>query len=174
MRMRSPRIEPPENGLDGSIATMPTLRRDARTAAASFETSVDLPLPGTPVMPTTCARPARAKSASSAGRASAAPDSARVRRRAMARTSPASTPATRSCDGRYATASASEACVHLAEHFTVVDDPARLEVGARERAGRHDLDLGAEPEHAQQLALRFVAHRGGHHECRGVGFDADE
>ena len=59
MRMRSPRIAPPEYGLDGSTATMPTLSPRSRIRRASLPTSVDLPLPGTPVMPTTCARPAR-------------------------------------------------------------------------------------------------------------------
>ena len=60
-------------------------------------TSVDLPLPGTPVMPTTCARPGVARRSR---RAPAAlrrrPPSARVSSRAMARVSPASTPATSS------------------------------------------------------------------------------
>ena len=59
MRMRSPRMEPPEKGLDGSTAMMPTLRPDFRTSATSLDTSVDLPLPDTPVTPTTWARPAR-------------------------------------------------------------------------------------------------------------------
>jgi hypothetical protein len=57
MRMRSPRMAPPENGLDGSMATMPTLRPSARSVRASRATSDDLPQPGTPVMPTTCAWP---------------------------------------------------------------------------------------------------------------------
>ena len=48
--------------------------RSRRIAAASFATSVDLPLPGTPVMPTTCARPACAEH--------------RVERRARLRRSP--------------------------------------------------------------------------------------
>ena len=85
-------------GDDGSIATMPTRRPVRRISAASFATSVDLPLPGTPVMPTTCARPAWRKIASSAGRHSSSPASARVSSRAIARTSPASTPGTRSSD----------------------------------------------------------------------------
>ena len=58
MRTRSPRIEPPEYGLDGSMATMPTRCPRARNSAVSRATSVDLPLPGTPVRPITCARPA--------------------------------------------------------------------------------------------------------------------
>src|SRR5512134_248560 len=58
MRMRSPRIAPPENGLEGSIATMPTVRPVDRNCWASARTMVDLPLPGTPVIPMVWARPA--------------------------------------------------------------------------------------------------------------------
>ncbi len=59
MRMRSPRIAPPEYGLDGSMATMPTFSPRSRKTAVSFATSVDFPLPGTPVRPMTWAEPAR-------------------------------------------------------------------------------------------------------------------
>jgi hypothetical protein len=59
IRMRSPRIEPPEYGLEGSTAMMPTFEPAARKRSASADTSVDFPLPGTPVSPMTCARPAR-------------------------------------------------------------------------------------------------------------------
>ena len=54
----SPRIAPPENGLEGSIAMMPTLRPSFRMVSTNLLTSVDFPLPGTPVSPTMCARPA--------------------------------------------------------------------------------------------------------------------
>ena len=59
MRMRSPRIAPCENGDDGSTATMPTLRPSSRCALASRPTSVDLPTPAEPVMPTVRAPPVR-------------------------------------------------------------------------------------------------------------------
>ena len=57
MRIRSPRIAPPEKGLVGSTATMATVRPRLRSWLASLSTSVDLPAPGGPVMPTTWARP---------------------------------------------------------------------------------------------------------------------
>src|SRR2546425_9446392 len=57
MRIRSPRIAPPENGDDGSTATMPTVRPRARATTASARASVLLPLPGAPVTPTIWARP---------------------------------------------------------------------------------------------------------------------
>ena len=59
MRMRSPRTAPPLIGLDGSIAITAIAWPCASQAPSSASTSVDLPLPGTPVMPTTQARPAR-------------------------------------------------------------------------------------------------------------------
>ena len=57
MRMRSPRIAPPENGLEGSTATTAMRALDSRYAPASRFTSVLLPPPGGPVIPITCARP---------------------------------------------------------------------------------------------------------------------
>ena len=59
MRMRSPRTAPPVKGLDGSTAMTPTLAPSARSLAVSLSTSVDLPAPGGPVTPSTCARPRR-------------------------------------------------------------------------------------------------------------------
>jgi len=48
MRMRSPSIAPPENGLEGSTATTPTdLPRRVNSPISSL-TSVDLPAPGAP------------------------------------------------------------------------------------------------------------------------------
>src|SRR5262245_4906910 len=118
MRMRSPSIDPPENGLDGSIATIATRRPLLRIDAASLATSVDLPLPGTPVMPTTCARPAWRKIWSSASRDSRAPDSARVSSRAIERRSPLSAPATSSVDGMYAIRNEQLACAALGDYFS--------------------------------------------------------
>ena len=57
MRIRSPRIAPPEYGEEGSTATMPTVSPRARAAVARARASVLLPLPGLPVRPITCARP---------------------------------------------------------------------------------------------------------------------
>ena len=59
IRIRSPRRAPPVKGDDGSTAMIPTVRPRARAARASARTSVLLPLPAAPVMPTTCARPPR-------------------------------------------------------------------------------------------------------------------
>src|SRR5450432_203627 len=59
MRMRSPRIAPPVKGEEGSTATMPTRFPSDRHSCARRCTSVDLPAPGGPVIPTTRARPVR-------------------------------------------------------------------------------------------------------------------
>src|SRR2546426_683754 len=73
MRMRSPRIAPPVNGLVGSTARTPTVFPCARRWATRRSTSVLFPAPGFPVMPTICARPVRGQSsrriASASGRA---------------------------------------------------------------------------------------------------------
>ena len=61
MRIRSPRIAPPEKGDDGSTAMMPTFRPRARALRASAAVSVDLPAPGEPVRPVTRAPPVRGK-----------------------------------------------------------------------------------------------------------------
>ena len=91
MRMRSPSTAPPVIGLDGSIAITATRRPCASQAPSSASTSVDLPLPGTPVTPTTRALPARAASvACAASRAPGPSSSISVSRRAIARRSPAS------------------------------------------------------------------------------------
>ena len=58
MRTRSPRIAPPVNGDDGSMASTATsLARRARTWPISALVSVDLPAPGAPVIPTVYASP---------------------------------------------------------------------------------------------------------------------
>ena len=61
MRTRSPSTAPPVMGLDGSMAMTATCRPRSSHAPSSALTRLDLPLPGTPVMPTTRARPARAR-----------------------------------------------------------------------------------------------------------------
>ena len=58
MRTRSPSSAPPVIGLDGSTAITATVRPALRTSAISDATSVDLPAPGGPVIPTRCALPA--------------------------------------------------------------------------------------------------------------------
>jgi hypothetical protein len=52
MRTRSPRIAPPENGEDGSIASTATRSPADRTVVTSALVSVDFPAPGAPVTPT--------------------------------------------------------------------------------------------------------------------------
>jgi hypothetical protein len=58
MRIRSPRMAPPVIGLEGSMARTATARPSARATRTSAAASVDLPLPGGPVTPTTCPCPA--------------------------------------------------------------------------------------------------------------------
>ncbi len=55
-RVRSPSSAPPEAREDGSTAMTPTVRPSPRQAAIRAPISVDLPTPGGPVTPTTCAR----------------------------------------------------------------------------------------------------------------------
>src|SRR5690606_7161773 len=57
IRMRSPSSAPPENGDDGSIASTPTRLPCSRKAPRSIDVDVDLPTPGGPVSPMTCALP---------------------------------------------------------------------------------------------------------------------
>ena len=53
MRMRSPRMAPPEKGLVGSTAMMPTVFPRLRYSLAILSVMVLLPAPGGPVMPST-------------------------------------------------------------------------------------------------------------------------
>src|SRR5512132_1579736 len=110
MRIRSPGMAPPEKGLDGSTATMPTVRPLSRYFCANARTIVDLPLPGTPVIPMTWARPVWRCSSASAGLPAAPLDSASDISRAMLLRLPARTSATRASGaapaGARATASA--------------------------------------------------------------------
>ena len=57
MRMRSPRIAPWENGLVGSMATMPRVLPCLRYSRARAPVRVLFPEPLGPVMPMMCARP---------------------------------------------------------------------------------------------------------------------
>ena len=56
IRMRSPRMAPPEKGLLGSTASTPTVLPCERSTLMSTATSVLLPLPGLPVRPSTVGR----------------------------------------------------------------------------------------------------------------------
>src|SRR5712692_11961897 len=55
MRMRSPRIAPPVKGELGSVAITATERPSFLRSVIRASTSVDLPVPGAPVKPTTYA-----------------------------------------------------------------------------------------------------------------------
>ena len=85
IRTRSPRIAPPENGLDGSTATTPTVRPAARAAAIRRSTRVLLPAPGGPVMPMVQARSGRGPSRRISASAAGPPRSTTLMARASAR-----------------------------------------------------------------------------------------
>src|SRR5499426_353964 len=104
-RTRPPRIAPPVTGLEGSTATTPIRRPRRKSSPSNALIRVDLPVPGTPVMPITCARPSRADSASRTPAAAASSLSTAVIARAIARRSPASSGATSGCSAAF-TASA--------------------------------------------------------------------
>ncbi len=88
MRTRSPSSAPPVIGLDGSTAMTATVRPTRRTSTIKAATSVDLPDPGGPVIPTRCARPAVGYNRRSAASPTADRFSTAVRRRASASRSP--------------------------------------------------------------------------------------
>ena len=96
IRIRSPRTAPPVNGLDGSTAMIPTDSPSPRSKVVSRSTSVDLPAPGGPVIPSTWARPVRANTARMISGISGVRFSTRVMRRARASRSPSSIRVTRS------------------------------------------------------------------------------
>ena len=75
IRARSPSSEPPERLDDGSTASTATLRPRARHARTSADSSVDLPAPGGPVTPTTCAGASPPSAAGETSRSSAASSS---------------------------------------------------------------------------------------------------
>ena len=71
MRVLSPRIEPPVRVEDGSTASTATLWPSAVSREPSASMAVDLPTPGTPVIPTRTAPPVWGITASSRRRAAA-------------------------------------------------------------------------------------------------------
>src|SRR5690242_5160166 len=95
MRTRSPSRAPPENGEDGSTARTPTRLPCARKAATSALVEVDLPTPGLPVMPMTCAVPEWGASAAMTSRSAGWASSTSDIRRATARGEPALADSTR-------------------------------------------------------------------------------
>src|SRR3990170_3991172 len=84
IRMRSPSTAPRLNGLVGSTATIPRLRPRVRYSRASAPTSVLLPEPAGPVIPTMCACPVWPNRAFIAARPSGKPFSTRLRTRESA------------------------------------------------------------------------------------------
>src|SRR4051794_18474050 len=96
IRVLSPRIEPPDRADDGSTASTATFEPAAVRSTPSWSMKVDLPTPGTPLIPIRRAPPACGNSATSsswaASRWSPRRDSTSVMARAIARRSPASTP----------------------------------------------------------------------------------
>ena len=94
MRVLSPRIEPPPRLDEGSIASTASERPRSSSARPKRSMKVDLPTPGTPVMPSRTDLPVcgstAASSASARSRWSARVDSIRVMACASARRSPAS------------------------------------------------------------------------------------
>src|SRR3954452_21648839 len=99
MRVLSPRIEPPERAEEGSTARTATFDPAPVRVTPSWSMNVDLPTPGTPLIPTRRAPPACGSSSTSsscaASRWSARRDSTSVIARDPARRSPASTPSAR-------------------------------------------------------------------------------
>ena len=85
IRIRSPSSAPPENGEDGSTASTPTRLPCSRYRVTRAEVDVDLPAPGGPVMPMTCARPVSGASARATSRSCGLASSTREISRATAR-----------------------------------------------------------------------------------------
>src|SRR6185369_4955780 len=141
IRTRSPRSAPPVIGDDGSTATTATARPALRTSPISAETSVDLPAPGGPVIPTTCAPPASGYSSRRAGSATAVRFSTAVRSRARARRSPALAAATR-------LAARAAASAESVSRDTLVARP-----GVGSQVLGHFGDRRARPEHPGDAGL---------------------
>ena len=76
IRARSPSSAPPERFEVGSTASTATVRPSARQARTSSDKSDDLPAPGGPVTPTTCAGASPPSAAGETARSSAATSSA--------------------------------------------------------------------------------------------------
>ena len=91
MRIRSPRMAPPEYGLVGSTAITPTCSRFFLWYAAKRSTRVLFPVPGAPVTPVRYACPVCGNSSRSNSSASGAWFSIAVIARDTARTSPVRT-----------------------------------------------------------------------------------
>src|SRR5262245_32879023 len=129
IRVLSPRMEPPERFDDGSTARTATLCPAAVRRVPSASMNVDLPTPGTPVIPTRRAAPECGVSSTSSrcakSRWSARLDSTSVMARATCRRSPESTPFT------YDSSTPVEAPGQVAEEAErgVGDDRARPEDG---------------------------------------------
>src|SRR5436309_1484823 len=113
MRMRSPRMAPPVNGLLGSTAMIPTVLFFLRNSAARRSTSVLLPEPGLPVTPIICDLPVRGNNCRRISRLSADRFSTRVMTRERARVSPFN----RSCRSR---------STLLSQYFSCDDEPLNL------------------------------------------------
>ncbi len=98
IRVRSPSIDPPVRVLDGSTASTATLWPASISFTPSASMSVDLPEPGTPVMPTRTALPVCERSSRNSSRerwwSSGRRDSTSVIARASSRRSPPRTPST--------------------------------------------------------------------------------
>ena len=94
-RTRSPKTAPCVNGLEGSTATTPTFCPALRISRTSAPTSVDLPTPGGPVMPTTSEPAVFGHSAATSSPAEACSSSIHEIARAIARRSPAQTSSAR-------------------------------------------------------------------------------
>src|SRR3954447_13140943 len=92
MRVLSPRMDPPERGLDGSTARTATLWPRSMRWSPNASMNVDLPAPGAPLIPIRAAPPVRGISSSSsslaATRSAARLDSTNVIARANALRSP--------------------------------------------------------------------------------------
>ena len=88
IRTRSPSSAPPENGDEGSTASTPTRLPSARSARTSAAVVVDLPTPGDPVSPRTCACPVCGASAAATSRSAGLASSTSEISRATERASP--------------------------------------------------------------------------------------
>ena len=97
MRTRSPSTAPPVMGLDGSTATTATFWPRRSSSPSNACTRVDLPAPGLPVSPSTCARPRCGASAACKAGAPGAARSTALMARASTCRCPARMPASSGC-----------------------------------------------------------------------------
>ena len=89
IRVLSPRIDPPERREVGSTASTATLLPSPVSSVPKASMKVDLPTPGTPVMPMRCALPVSGMISDNSARASVLWSPRRDSTRVMARPSPA-------------------------------------------------------------------------------------